>query len=234
MVSIAICDDNALLVENTSKLITELLGDAEHSISKFTSGRQLLNGSPFDIVFLDIEMDGMDGLETARQLRERGDECKLVFLTAHSKYVFSTFDVEASHYLVKPPEREKLKAVLLKLVEKITESPQKLITVRKDGGINRIPLSEIFYIEVLDRKVFIHTKKETYDFYGKLETTERELPDIFFRCHRSFIVNLSCVRRYIKNEIVLANGASVPLAKRKQQEFGQVFLRHLKKGGELL
>lgn len=201
-----------------------------YSLAEFTGGEQLLNSVPHDIVFLDIEMNGMDGMETAGKLRERGDKCKLIFLTAHKKYVFSAFDVEAAHYFTKPVDPKKLNCVLNRIVNNLEAEEQLFITVKKGSAWTRINYSDILYIEVFDRKLFMHTTQDTYEFYGKLEKLEHEMPDCFFRCHRSYIVNLTFVRHYDKTSILLENGITVLISKRKYREFCTYFLNFLKKG----
>lgn len=234
MIHIAVCDDNALFVEEISKEIGSALAgkSIEYRIAKLTSGKQLLNAAPFDIVLLDVEMEGMDGMETARLLREQGDECRLVFLTAFRQYVFSAFDVEADHYLMKPVSSDKLREVLLRLIGKLQNTGEHFLTIRQGARLSRIPLSGIQFVEVLDRKVYLHTAGDVLDFYGKLNDLEQELPSQFFRCHRSFIVNFAQVCRYDHTSITLKNGEAVPVAKRKYPDFCKAFLQYLTKGGE--
>lgn len=235
MIQIALCDDDALFLEELSGRVADALRTkTEYTLTKCTSAAQLLAAGPQDIVFLDIGMGGMDGMEAARRLRARGDGCRLVFLTAYPKYVFAAFDVQASHFLLKPPDPDKLRQVLLFLVEQAAGASLRYIAVRQGAGLRRVPLSDILYLEVFDRKVFLHTAQASFDFYGQLEHLEQEFPEDFFRCHRSYIVHLARIARYDRQEIVLSNGARVPIAKRKYQDFCRAFLRFLKKDGELL
>ena len=236
MIHIAVCDDDACFVKEVSRQIADILNGAQipYTLSAFSNGIQLLENGPFDLVFLDVEMPNMDGIETARRLQTQENHCYLVFLTAYRQYVFAAFDVEASHYLIKPIQPEKLQEVLLRLARRLQTETGRCVAVRQGGILRRIPLETIHFIEVLDRKVYLHTGKEVYDFYGKLERFEGELPEDFFRCHRSYIVNFQYVRRYDKMGIHLSNGESVPVSKRKYTEFCKAFLYYLKKKGELL
>lgn len=235
MIHIAICDDDALFLEELSGRVGAVLNKkTEYSLTKCTGAGQLLTAGPQDIVFLDIGMQGMDGMEAARKLRARGDSCRLVFLTAYPKYVFAAFDVEASHFLTKPVNPEKFRAVLLKLAKDAEEEKERYIAVRRGAGMERIPLAAILYVEVLDRKVYIHTHDGCYDSYGRLDQMERTFPEDFFRCHRSYIVHFAGIRGYDRQEITVTNGERIPVAKRKYQDFRVAFMRYLKKDGELL
>ena len=97
-----------------------------------------------------------------------------------------------------------------------------------------MPLEQILYLEVLDRKIYLHTSEETVPFYGKLEDLEPALPGTFFRCHRSYIVNLRHVQYYNKNEIRLDNEDRIPLSKRRYKSFGLAFMHYLKESGDVL
>lgn len=233
MVYIAVCDDNIYFLQELTRHINAILNEqkSNYTLEEFTSGEQLLNARPFDIIFLDIEMVGMNGMETARKLRERGDKSMLVFLTAHKKYVFSAFDVEAMQYLLKPLDIERLKTVLNQAILRLETENTQYLNIKQGNKVTRVPFNSILYIEVFDRKLFIHTAVCTYDFYGKLDELEELLSDDFFRCHRSYIVNLSYVRRYDKTAITMTTGDMVFISKRKYSMFCKRFLAFLKKGG---
>lgn len=233
MLSLAICDDNELFLQELSNHIRTILIPLghEYALSSFTSGVQLLNSGFFDIIFLDVRMEGIDGIETAQKLRDRGDTCKLVFLSAYKQYVFRAFDVEAVHYLVKPVSFEKLSSVLYRIINNLNSDSQNFVDVKQAGNLTRIRFCDILYIEVIDRKLFLHTVKQTYDSYGKIDQIERKLPDHFFRCHRSYIINFSYVRHYDNESIRLENGESVLISKRRYKTFCHCFLDFLKKGG---
>ncbi len=120
--SIAVCDDEPLECCRLSTMIRELLEERElsYSLRRFQSGRELLDAAEkFDLIFLDILMDGIDGMETARGLLERESESLLVFVSSSRDYVFEAYDVEAFQYLLKPVEAEKLKQVLLRALLKL-------------------------------------------------------------------------------------------------------------------
>lgn len=204
-----------------------------HSITTFQNGRDLLNSGFFDIVFLDIEMDGLNGIEAAQKLRLLGYNSRIIFLSSHQKYVFSAFDVSASHYLLKPLDTAKLEEVLSKITRELSSEKEHCYTVKCGSEIQRIPFSQIKFAEVFGRKVSLHTKQEVFTFNGRLDELAESFPLSFFRCHKSYLVNLAMVIKYDKESAILSSGESVPIARRKFGEFGKAFLAFLRKEGDM-
>ena len=197
------------------------------------SGNDLLSAGFFDIAFLDIEMKGLSGIKTAEKLRQLGYNSRIIFLTSHQKYVFSAFDVSASHYLLKPLDTEKLERVLIKITSELTAEKEHCCTVKCGTEIHRIPFSQIKFVEVLGRKISLHTKEDVFTFNGRLDELAGSFPSCFFRCHKSYLVNLSMVNKYDKETASLKGGESVPIARRKFSEFGTAFLTFLRKEGDV-
>lgn len=234
IIRIAACDDDAQFLEKFTGYIDEILHEkTEYLLTKCTGAKQLLAAGPQDIVFLDIGMKEMDGMEAARTLREHGDGCRLVFLTAYPKYVFEAFDVEASHFLTKPVNLQKLREVLLRLTEHTSADTHRFLTLRQGAAVSRFDLADILYLEVFDHKVLVHTSKACLDFNGQLERLERQFPDDFFRCHRSYLVHFAGIRHYDRQEIIMMNDERVPIARRKYAAFCRAFLHYLQRDGEL-
>lgn len=243
MIRIAICEDEQILSDQLSDQVKMILNrhSVEYSIEAYRNGSALLTREAFDILLLDIAMEHIDGMELARRLRMRGDESRIVFITAHQQYAIDAYDVQAFHYLVKPVDTEKLEMVLLKLCADLQKECERAIVVRQGTSVRRIPFGQVLYLEVLNRKIYLHTAWETLPFYGKLEDIEPALPGLqsgssftFFRCHRSYIVNLRHVQVYQKGEIRLDNGERIPLSKRRSKSFGLAFMHYLKESGDVL
>lgn len=235
MLRIAICDDNVLFAQQARNEIKQILQDNHvmHSLSVFQTGSSFIAAGFFDIAFLDIEMDGTSGLETAQILRENGSICRIVFLTSHKKYVFSAFDVSASHYLLKPIDTQKLETVLMKIVNELTAEKEYCCTIKCGTSIHRIPFSQIEFVEVFGRKLSLHTKQDIFTFNGRLDELAQAFPASFFRCHKSYLINLAMVVKYDKETAMLQNGESVPIARRKFTEFGNAFLAFLREEGDV-
>ncbi len=235
MIRIAVCEDEQILLHQMAGLVKGIFD--KHGISyymeTYLNGSSLLVHEAFDIVLLDIEMAPLNGLEVAERLRRRGDDSKLIFITAHPQYAIAAYDVQTYHYLLKPVDEKKLERLLLTLYSVLGQERQQAISVRQGTKVQRVPLDRVLYLEVLDRKIYLHTEEETIPFYGKLEELELMLPGIFFRCHRSYIVHLYCVRKYDKKEITLCNGERIPLSRRRYQSFGLAFMQYIKESGDV-
>lgn len=232
---IAICDDDLLFGNQALREVKKILwkNHVEHNISIYQAGSDLLNAGFFDIAFLDIEMDGLSGIETAENLRSLGYNSRIVFLTSHKKYVFSAFDVSASHYLLKPLDVQKLEKVLMKITTELTTEKEYCCTVKCGSEIHRIPFSQIKFAEVLGRKISLHTTQTVFTFNSRLDELEESFPSCFFRCHKSYLVNLAMVIKYDKEVASLKSGESVPISRRKFAEFGTAFLTFLRKDGDV-
>ena len=211
---IAICDDEVSMVQILEEKIKKLLPDAV--IDKYLSGDELIaSGSKPDILFLDIQMLGMDGMETAKMLRQDNEDMILIFVTAAEEYVFQAFDVGAFHYLVKPFSDEKLKEVVTKAVHNIKrssrlEKDEKYIMVQAAGSHIKIFLRDIVYAEVYNRKVIIHTRSTDIEYYGKLQELSDMAGTDFFRTHRAYLVHFKYVEKYDATnaiaQMLVANG----------------------------
>lgn len=235
MIQIAVCEDDPSFLGQLADRVRKILDrhSIKYHMELFSNGDALLLRGAFDILLLDIAMKPVSGLELARKLRMRGDEGSIIFITAYQQYAIEAYDVQAFHYLVKPVNLAKLERLLLNICSLIQKSRQNAITVRQGTSVRRVPLEQVLYLEVLDRKIYLHTQKEVLPFYGKLDKLESALPEMFFRSHRSYIVNLRHVQCYDKAEVILDNEESIPLSKRRYKAFGLAFLHYIKGSGDV-
>ena len=238
MISIAVCDDELLeCISISAKVRTcmEELG-IPCSIEQFYSGKELLGSvKRFDLIFLDILMEGMEGLETARQCRELSFEKKLIFLTSSRRYVFDAYDVEAFHYLVKPVAQEKLKNVLERAVKKEMSLSSDYLVVSRERQKRKIFLESVRYFEIRGRQIDIHEEKGIFTYYEQMGILEKELEGKgFFRCHKSYLLNLNHVDSYNRQEAILDNGEQVIIAKRRYEAFCQAVLANMREHGGIV
>ena len=233
MIKIAVCDDEAVIREQIQQFIKKKLPDSR--IETYSTGEELLAANiSFDLVFLDIQMEGLNGMDTARALRAKKEKTILIFVTGLKEYVFEAFDVSAFHYLLKPLLEEKLDEVLERALEetnrqKAQEKEQLLIQTRNRNY--NLDQSTIFYLESRGKKVEIHTLGETIVAYASISKLEQQLGNSFYRCHRGYLVNMAYIAEYRTDRIRLNNGDEVYLAKEKYQSFVKTYMRYLKDGG---
>ncbi|MDE6698829.1 MAG: LytTR family DNA-binding domain-containing protein [Lachnospiraceae bacterium] len=236
---IAVCDDEKEIRDMFEEKIRRICPKADLTLYK--SGKELLlsEGSP-DIVLLDIQMPGKNGMETARELRRNNKKLIIIFVTALEDYVFEAFDVGAFHYLVKPFDDRKFEKVFMDAVAQLEERkeleavnikrkvPSLMITT---GGKHITVNSEdIIYAEVFDRKIVLHTIYEDIEYYGKMKELEKKVGDGFYRSHRAYLVNFNFIKKYDATTIYLENGQAL-MAKQNYHEFVKCYLRYNQKKG---
>ena len=236
MIRFAICDDEPSMIRELTDHLTDYMEKYSHtacSVSSFSGGRALLEeDGDFDVIFLDIQMEQPDGMETARRLRRRGDRSLLIFVTVLKELVFDAFDVEASGYLLKPLDGACFKRTMDRVLRVLGQRRPEEIVIRRGNGCQVIPLSHIIYCEVLGRKVYLHEQDGTVmDYYDRLEELERRVDGRFFKCHRSYLVNLDYVRGCQDGQVLLFQGERIPASRLRERELTQALLRYMKERG---
>lgn len=236
MLHFAVCDDETYMLGRLSTQISECLaelGCRDFRLARFSGGQALLEaGERFDLVFLDVQMDPPDGLETARALRRRGDGCLVVFLTVLRERVFDAFEVRAFDYLVKPASLDRLRRTLERALEDLDRRRARTLLVQRGTAREVVPLDEIVYCEVMGRKIYLHREDGgVLDYYDKLADLERRLGGGFFRCHRSYLVNLDHVRGCGGGQVRLSGGEAVPVSRLREGELTQALLRRMRERG---
>lgn len=228
MIIVAICEDERYILEELRKKVEKYINrkSLDASIKTFMSGEELLKAKKkFDIILLDLMLPGIDGLEVARQISYRS---RIIFVTSYREYAVEAFDANAVHYLVKPVTEERLFSALDRAVNQTEQVDNQSLTLIKSGKTQVIFIRDILYCEVFNHQVRIHTVHGTYDYFGTLDMLETKLDERFFRCHRSFVVNMSCVAGQEKGVAILTNGEKIFISRRKQTDFIQRLLNFLK------
>ena len=218
LLPIAVCDD---LEEERALLGHMLQSHAQRKglslqLHLFVSGEELLHNirqvCACQVLFLDVYMSGISGVEAARRLRAAGCGTSIVFATTSTDHGVDSFEVRASDYLVKPFRQEEVDRALDWCLEHMPE-PLRSLSVYAEGEIQEFPLASVLYIEVLGHQSHIHTLRQTVVARKSLDDLERAVdsPD-FFRCHRSFLVNLNCVESIQGSDFHMSDGPLVPIS----------------------
>ncbi|MFV0394501.1 MAG: LytR/AlgR family response regulator transcription factor [Coprobacillaceae bacterium] len=221
---IAICEDNHEDCERISRYLQEYLdtngfiGD----IDTFVSGEALIDAfrpGIYDVIFLDIYLDGVTGIETARQLREKDSNFALVFITRSLDHSMDAFSVRACSYITKPLKKEELE-IACNQCQHIFIKNARFIEVVSNRRKIKIPLIKIFYIETYGRETVIHTDvgEITTTMTLLLDNLEQTLGKSFLRCHRSYIVNMNHIKQILPEDILMKNGNKVPIRQRNRAQ----------------
>lgn len=234
---IAICDDEKAIREQIREVLEKEIPNVCPEL--YETGDALLAAKKqFDLIFLDIQMAGADGIETAKKLRERSalkgeEEAILIFITGIKEYVFEAFDVAAFHYLLKPIAEDKLKEVLCRAVKELEKRKKKrrqAVFIKTRNRSFTLDTDSILYVESRGKKVEIHTTGESIEAYSSMNEMEGQLGEGFYRCHRGYLVNMAYVAEYGSESITLQNGECVYLAKEKYGKFVKAYMRYLRNG----
>lgn len=222
---IAICDDYKEDLDLLQRSISMHPMSKNFTIEVYTSPEVLLSkilkGKLFDLIFLDIDMPEINGIELGKKIRQCLPKSFIVFATNYPQYALDAYDCEAYHYLVKPIVTEKLLVILDKITKKLKAGNQEYIIHGRFENV-RVKVSDILYVEYFRKHVCFHLdtpKKEQYEVIGNLSDVYEKLRMFgFFRCHQAFIVNLGKISRFSGYNAVLTNGDVIPISVRNKKD----------------
>ena len=232
MIYIAICDDEKHMSGHIKTMVSDFFRKKNREIScrTFSGGEELLKyDGQIDILFLDIQMKGMDGMETARRLRENKFRGCLIFITVLKEMVFQSFEVQAYDYLVKPLDEKLFEKTMERCLASIQNASEDSLLVQKGYEGRIIRKDEIVFCEIIDRKIYLNLASgEILDYYERIEKLETKLGEHFFRCHRSYLINLRHLKGYKNGTAYMDNGKGVPVSRLRSKEFSGVVLQYMK------
>ncbi|MDR1704455.1 MAG: LytTR family transcriptional regulator DNA-binding domain-containing protein [Clostridiales bacterium] len=227
---IALCDDEKIFAETQEKLCRAILDgmNIKYDISVYENAEAFLAdfseaGKRYDLILLDIFMDGMDGLELAKKIREADEETAVIFLTSSPDYMSSGYYVRAFRYFQKCKDEEKLEQAIKEVYELRYKT---LCLIIETGNITqRIPLKDIIALEINNKKVAITAKDEVFHYAGRLTELLAKLPGgSFVRCHKAFAVNVNNIYELGRSAAVAINGKRVPISRPYVNDVKTAFL----------
>ena len=231
---IAICDDEKKCRETIAEYIAPYVQENGIVCEEFEDSEALLSHcggkGPFDVIFLDIEMGGLNGVDAARMLRESGDTSILIFVTNHWSFISDSLRVGAFQFLVKPIMKQDFDKDFGRALEQLRLS-RHFYAVKHGDKTYKFEVRDIIYIEGYDRRLSVHTREGKTDYtMKKLDEEEEKLsPYHFVRCHQGFLVNMDYIRVIQKDSVLLKTGNKIPVSKHRKTHVKSKFNNYLRR-----
>lgn len=236
MIKIGICEDDARDREKLGQYITSFISDRglEFTLDEFMSSEAFLeqwDGSHYDILFLDVYMDQITGIELAKRIRSIDDKVIIIFVTSNTTHALEGYKIHAYDYLVKPLSKIDFEQTIKDVFNHLKLKGKEYFIFPTSEGNLKINLEDLYYIESNIRKTNLYLKEELYVCQYNINTLEEKLAALgFIRTHRSFIVNMGKIKLIKATEVVLENDQSVFLSKYKAKDVKAKFMQYL--GGQ--
>lgn len=241
MFNIAICDDEEQQREHVKTMLVSLSlkTNFDFQISLFTSGEQLLShyrevGDTFHILILDVEMGGMNGIQTAKEIRDmKFLDVQIMFLTSYPEYMVESFDVITFQYLIKPIQPQVFEEKMIKLCQYFQALDKKYVLIKSDYDELLLKYDDILWIEVvksltIKNKLNFVTQENVHETKGILSSYATGLKDHgFLQIHRSIIINLMHVQKFSGTQVVMLNGTELPIGRSKVKEVKDAYTKYM-------
>ncbi len=227
---IVVVENEQIWIERLKEILLSFWGE-NVDIDIYHSGEQFLkNARPYDIIFMDVEMDGIDGFETISEYRKKFEDGLVIILTTHIELWSRGYKVEAFRYLNKA-ELDSIKEAMEDALKKLRFHRNRTFHMVMSGDIN-IDIRDILYMETCKRNVLVHTKQECFECTESIKELAEELAqEGFFYIHRSYIVNMDYVKNYNNKELQMDNGETILVSSRRYAEFKSAFMKWKFDGG---
>lgn len=233
MIEIILCEDQIEHQKTIAKLLEKILGEnnIDYSLEIYISGEELIDNYPenTDIFILDIQMDKVTGMDVARKIREIDkNKPEIIFTTSLIEYIQEGYEVRAYRYLLKPIKYDDFKNQILNCVDEILNKRDKFILVENKNETYKINIDDITYIEIQRKDMSIHTENKIYEAKMTMNKIEKELKNHnFYRCHKSFLVNIDYVENIKQYVAILENKEEVLVSRHRFKDFKSKFLSSL-------
>ncbi|MDF2472887.1 MAG: Response regulator of the LytR/AlgR family [Lachnospiraceae bacterium] len=234
-VKIAICDDERIFIEELSRQLEILFVNEsiDIQIKSYQSGRKLLSDSndlDFDILFLDIDMPEITGIDIAEQIRRKNQFVHIIFITSHEDLVYQSIQYRPFRFIRKCYAREELPEAVTALKRKICNE-NNLFSIKFNGTESSIRYADISYIESYRHDIFVHTTKETYRIKGNLGNLEKQCENYgFIRVHSGYLVNYRYIFSIDKSKVRLINEEEIPLSRHRTATVKQKLQYYVRQG----
>lgn len=224
MFRIGIVEDDATARNN---LIEHLVRyrrehDVQYEVRTFPDGRDIVASytPDFDVLFLDVEMEHMDGFEAARRIREVDTDVIIIFVTNMGQFAIRGYEVDAMSYLLKPAPYFAFAQELGRSLARLRKRESRGVVLTVDNNLIRLDPSEIVYVESTKHRITVHALDRSYSYSGTLKAIEKDLADVgFFRSNNCYLVNLRHVKRVSQSMSVMINGDELQVSRPRKKAF---------------
>lgn len=234
---VAICDDDRTQIKFTSHLIQSIQLGVNFEIITANSGENLLDKNSIedlDIIFLDIEMDGINGIETAKEIRKLNQDVIIVFITGYKKYALEAYDLKAFHYLIKPISKDKMEKLMGDILRRKNEmdayqEKEKELVIKIRDRIVKLRYDEIYYFEKYSKSIIVCSGEGEFKFKGTIKNIISQIDmKYFIQCHQGFIVNRSKIFK-VKDGLITIRDIKkeVPVGRTYKEEVIKEFENNL-------
>lgn len=230
MFSVAVCDDDELLCEKIEACLKVYQPQGLVRCESYYSGEKLyadmLRGETFDLIFLDIELKAMNGVNLGAKIRTelQDEKTHIVYISAKSEYAMELFAVRPLNFLVKPVQERDIINNLEKAM-KLSKYYDGYLKFQKGSELYSIAYEDIMYFNTSGRKIQVHTVSCEYEFYGKLDELLQRIPPGFIRIHKSFLVNELYVKRWGYEAVTMTDGTEMSISMRYRKAVRESLLK---------
>ena len=222
MINIGICEDELHYRVNIKDMLGDILStySINYKIYEFSSGEELLSNYPkdLDILIMDIQMKIINGMDTARKIREFDQNLEIIFMTSFSEFMQEGYEVKAYRYILKPISERKISKNILPCINEIMKKKNNYLTINVKNYVDRIKIDSIVYIETDRPNILIYTNDNKYTTKMSISKIDKILREHgFFRCHNSYIVNLKLVESMNSNTLKIGE-KYIPISKYRVKE----------------
>ena len=231
---IAVCDDELQFLDSACSMIRKWAAkyNVQIELYRFDNGDDLIDSHKkecMDIIFLDVVMPLLNGIDTARELRNENQNVPIVFLTSSREFAVESYEVKALNYLIKPVDENRLSDVLENF-RKEYQKKDESFTAQTPAGFFRIKMKDVEYLEAQNKIVIVHLVNSTIIEIRELFSKCEEVFTIekgFIKCHRSYIVNMRYVEQFTKSQIITSNKENIPISRNSYVAFKEAYFEHM-------
>lgn len=228
---IAIVEDDKRTQEQLKRYVLQYFEGREKgvSVAVFSDGDEILEqySASYDLIFLDIQMQRLAGMDTAERIRQMDEDVSIVFITNLANYAIRGYSVHALDFILKPVNYLVLKQLLTRVERMLDRQPRQYITLPTERGLTRITVSQVYYVETESHAVILHTEKGTYRLRQSMRSTEEMLSEHgFFRCNSCYLLNLAHVEQ-VKNGKVHIAGKQLAISRPRHKAFMEALTKYM-------